>query len=297
MRKYVTEFIGTFGLVFTVGCAVTGKAVLAPLAIGAALMVFVYAGGHISSGHYNPAVSLAAYLRGRLSRQDLGPYWLAQAAGALVAAGLAMFVVNPAPFPALDMSGRAIGEGLVAEFIFTFALAYVVLNVATSKDHPGNSFYGLAIGFTVFTGATAVGRISGGAFNPAVALGASVMGLFSWSNIWIYLLADFAGGAAAALAFRYLNSDDLDRADPHLHLAVHASDASHPSSQAWMASLRHRWSLPALGTDSPDRGRGTARQPGNDRAVWSLGRVAGSDPARPDNYEVAWPAFGRRWCT
>src|SRR5262249_33548690 len=120
MRKYVTEFIGTFGLVFTVGCAVLGKAALAPLAIGAALMVFVYAGGHISGGHYNPAVSLAAYLRGRLSRQDLGPYWLAQAAGALVAAGSATFVVNPAPFPALDMSGRAIGAGLVAEFIFHF---------------------------------------------------------------------------------------------------------------------------------------------------------------------------------
>ena len=147
-----------------------------------------------------------------------------------MAAGLATFVVNPAPFPALDMSGRAIGAGLAAEFIFTFALAYVVLNVATSKDHPGNSFYGLAIGFTVFTGATAVGRISGGAFNPAVALGASVMGLFSWSNLWIYLLADFAGGAAAALAFRYLNRDDLDRPDPHVHLTVHASDASHPSS-------------------------------------------------------------------
>jgi aquaporin Z len=128
------------------------------------------------------------------------------------------------------MSGRAIGAGLVAEFTFTFALAYVVLNVATSKDHPGNSFYGLAIGFTVFAGATAAGRISGGAFNPAVAPGASVMGLFSRSNIWIYLLADFAGGAAAALAFRYLNPDDVDRAGPHLHLAVHASDASHPSS-------------------------------------------------------------------
>jgi aquaporin Z len=176
MRKYVTEFIGTFGLVFTVGCAVMGKAALARWRSARHSWCSSISGGHTSGGHYNPAVSLAAYLRGWLSREDLGPCWLAQAAGALVAAGLATFVVNPAPFPALDMSGRAIGAGLVAEFSFTFALAYVVLNVATSKDHPGNSFYGLAIGFTVFTGATAVGRISGGAFNPAVALGASVMG-------------------------------------------------------------------------------------------------------------------------
>jgi len=209
MRKYVTEFVGTLGLVFTVGCAVMGKAALAPLAIGAALMVFVYAGGHISGGHYNPAVSLAAFLRGRLSRGDLGPYWLAQIAGAAVAAAAAKFVVNPPRFAALHLSGRAIGAALVAELIFTFALCYVVLNVATSKDHPGNSFYGLAIGFTVFVGAASVGKISGGAFNPAVAFGASVMGLFSWSNIWIYLLADLAGGAVAALAFRYLNPGDL----------------------------------------------------------------------------------------
>jgi aquaporin Z len=105
-------------------------------------MVFVYAGRHISGGRYNPAVSLAAYLRGRLSQHDLGPYWLAQAAGAVLAAGSATFVVNPAPFPALDMSGREIGAGLVAEFIFTFALAYVVLNTATSKDLQRNSFTG-----------------------------------------------------------------------------------------------------------------------------------------------------------
>ena len=212
MRKYVTEFIGTFGLVFTVGCAVLSRAPLAPLAIGAALMVFVYAGGHISGGHYNPAVSLAVFLRGRLSASDLGPYWVAQLAGAVVAALAAKFVVNPPVELTLDLKGRPIGAALVAEFIFTFALAYVVLNVATSKDHPDNSFYGLAIGFTVFVGAASVGSISGGAFNPAVALGASIMGLFSWSNIWIYLLADLAGGAAAAMGFRYLNPGDLTSA-------------------------------------------------------------------------------------
>jgi aquaporin Z len=210
MRKYVTEFIGTFGLVLTVGCAVMSRSPLAPLAIGASLMVLVYAGGHISGGHYNPAVSLAAFLRGALASADLIPYWVAQLAGGLLAAVTATFVVNPRPFSALHVSGaHPVGSALVAEFVFTFALAYVVLNVATSKDHAVNSFYGLAIGFTVFAGAAAVGSISGAAFNPAVALGASVMGLISWSNIWIYLLADLAGGAAAAAVFRYLNPGDL----------------------------------------------------------------------------------------
>jgi len=136
MRKYVAEFIGTFGLVFTVGCTVLTHAPLAPLAIGAALMVFVYAGGHISGGHYNPAVSLAVFLRGRLSRGDLLPYWVAQLVAAVVAALLARFVVNPRTVTALSLSGRGIVAALLAEFLFTFALAYVVLNVATSKDHP-----------------------------------------------------------------------------------------------------------------------------------------------------------------
>jgi|SRR5579859_2496136 len=212
MRRYVTEFIGTFGLVFTVGCAVLSRSSFAPLAIGASLMVLVFAGGHVSGAHYNPAVTLAVYLRGRMKQEDVGPYWAAQLAGAALAAGAATFVVNPPTVTALSLSGRSVAAALIVEFIFTFALAYVVLNVATSKDTTGNSFYGLAIGFTVFVGAAAVGGISGGAFNPAVAFGATIMGLLSWANIWIYLLANLAGGAAAAFVFRYLNPDDLSPA-------------------------------------------------------------------------------------
>jgi aquaporin Z len=207
-RRYVTEFIGAFILVFTVGCAVLTKSALAPLAIGAALMVGVYAGGHISGGHYNPAVSLAAFVRGRLSGRDLVPYWLAQLAGGALAAGLALYVINPPAQHAAAFTGRLVGAALVAEFIFAFILSYVVLNVATSKDHPDNSFYGLAIGFTVLVGAVAVGGVSGGAFNPAVAFGASLMGLFAWANIWIYLVGCLAGGAAAGLVFRALNPAD-----------------------------------------------------------------------------------------
>jgi aquaporin Z len=80
--------------------------------------------------------------------------------------------------------------------------------VATSKDHEGNSFYGLAIGFTVMIGAFAVGDISGGAFNPAVAVGISMMGLSAWSSLWIFLVANLAGGAAAAMVFKVANPDD-----------------------------------------------------------------------------------------
>ena len=197
-RKLTVEFIGTFFLMFTVGMATATAGTLAPLAVGAVLMVMVFAGGHISGGHYNPAVSTAALVRGKLPAGDFVPYIVTQAVGAILA-GLLVRALDYGPAGAMTLAGS--GKMLVVEFLFTFALAFVVLNVATANDTDGNSFYGLAIGFTVAAGAFAVGSVSGGAFNPAVALGASVLGAFAWSNIWIYLLANFAGGAAAAIAF------------------------------------------------------------------------------------------------
>jgi aquaporin Z len=213
MRKYATEFIGTFFLVFTVCNAVLSKATLAPLAIGLVLAAMVFAGGHISGAHYNPAVTLAVFLRGRLPATDIAPYMAAQILGALAASGLARWMAGPAPTPAFSPSGQDAAIALVAELAVTFALAYVVLNVATSKDHPNNSFYGLAIGSTVLAGAVAVGGISGGVFNPAVAVGVATAGLVSWSTLWVYLVANLAGGALAALAFRLLNPADLDQPD------------------------------------------------------------------------------------
>ncbi len=201
-RKLVVEFIGTFIFVFTVGMATNkaGAGALAPLAIGSALMVMVFAGGHISGGHFNPAVSTAVLLRGRMSRNEYGAYMITQFVAAIFA-GLTVRVVGGHEAAAI-VAGP--GRMLIAEFLFTFALAWVVLNVATAKGTEGNSFYGLAIGFTVVVGAFAVGGISGGAFNPAIAVGAMVTGLFKWSNIWIYLLADFLGGAAGAYAFLHV---------------------------------------------------------------------------------------------
>lgn len=211
MRKYVTEFIGTFGLVFTVGCAIMSRSGLAPLAIGAVLMVAVYAGGHISGGHYNPAVTLGVLLRGKMPAGDVLPYWGAQLVAAFIAAWLARFVVNPATVATLPLNnGHRIVAALLAEFIFTFALVYVVLNVMTSKDQPNNHFFGLAVGFTMGAGVAAVGTVSDGAFNPAIAFGAMLMGLINWSDFWIYLIANLLGGTLAAVAFRYLNPGDTD---------------------------------------------------------------------------------------
>jgi aquaporin Z len=159
----------------------------------------IFAGGHVSGAHYNPAVSTAVLLRGRLSPSEYLAYVVTQ----ILAGGLAALIVIALNYDALTpIRTGPIGSMLVVEFLFTFALAYVVLNVATSKGTDGNSFYGLAIGFTLVTGAFTVGAISGGAFNPAVAIGASLMGLFSWSHIWIYFVANLLGGAAAAGAFR-----------------------------------------------------------------------------------------------
>src|SRR6266480_1421239 len=205
MNKYIAEFIGTFFLVLTIGCTGigAGAGVIAPLAIGAALMVMVYAGGHISGGHYNPAVTVGFLIRGKLQAADAVPYWIAQFAGAAVAALLVSKFLRAGV--AVTPIAPHVGAALLAEFLFTFALVYVVLNSATAEGTSGNSFYGLAIGMTVMTGAFAVGDISGGAFNPAVALGITLLGISSWGNIWIYLLADFVAAIVAAGIFLLIN--------------------------------------------------------------------------------------------
>jgi aquaporin Z len=207
MSKYLVELIGTFFLVFTVGCTVVGNGAgaLAPLAIGSALMVMVFAGGHISGGHYNPAVTLGVWLRGKCATKDVVPYMISQIIGSVLAALAVKYLKTGATVTPMSLSTL---PALLAEFLFTFALVFVVLNTATAKGTAGNSFYGLAIGFTVMTGAFAVGNISGGAFNPAVAVGISVMRLAEWPSIWVYWLAEFAAGAVAALLFRAVNPDD-----------------------------------------------------------------------------------------
>lgn len=204
MKKYLTEFIGAFFLTLTACLTVGGDRPIPALAIGSSLMIMVYMGGHISGAHYNPAVSLALLLRKKFPSSDFVPYVIAQIAGATVAAWVAYAVIGKtiAIAPGADVSSL---KAVVMEALFTFALALVVLNVACSEATKGNSFYGLAIGFTVTVGAFATGWVSGGALNPAVGTGPTVINaLFgggTWANLWIYFVGPLLGGALAAVVF------------------------------------------------------------------------------------------------
>ena len=208
MKKLITEFIGTFFLVIAVTlCALGGTGNLAPIGIGLMLMVMVFAGGHISGAHYNPAVTLAVFLRGKCAASDVPGYIFAQLLGASIASIVASgFLVNKMG-SGMDLSTTAT-QAIVAELIGTFALCWVVLNVATSKDTEGNSFYGLAIGLTITACAFSMGGISGGAFNPAVALGLGISNISSFHNLWIYGVGEISGAVLAAYVFLFVNGKD-----------------------------------------------------------------------------------------
>ena len=210
MNRYVTELIGTFFLVFTVGMVVVAGTAAAPLAIGSMLMVMVYMGGHVSGAHYNPAVTVGVYLRGAMERRDVLPYMAAQLLGAWLAASAVQLITGEtfAPAPGVDYG---VIEALLSEILVTFALVLVVLNVATSKATEGNSYYGLAIGFTVMAGAYSVGGVSGGAFNPAVGTGPIIVdvlaGSGSFGNLWIYIIGPVLGALGAVPIFRMQNPE------------------------------------------------------------------------------------------
>lgn len=206
MKKYLTEFIGTFFLVLTVCFAVARAGTDAPLAIGAALMVMVYMGGPISGGHFNPAVSIAVFLSRKLAGAELVPYIFAQFAGAIAAGAIGFWILGTAltPAPAPTATGM---QALTVEFLFTFALCLVVLNVAASKRSAGNSYFGLAIGSAVMAGVYAAGPVSGGALNPAAGVGLILVNAMaakgSLGNAWLYIVGPCLGAVAASRVFDF----------------------------------------------------------------------------------------------
>jgi len=214
MNRYITEFIGTFFLVLTI--AMSGN----PIAIGFVLAALVYMGGHISGAHYNPAVSLAIFLRKRLSAKDMVMYWIFQIFGALLAA-LLFFMISSITFAPIPSPNVSMLNAIIVEFLFTFALVLVVLNVATTKKNAGNSYFGLAIGVTILAAATAGGPLSGGAFNPAVAIGPIIVDTFnggnSIGNMIIYIIGPFLAGLVAPFVFKYTNPDEFKDLDLQYH--------------------------------------------------------------------------------
>lgn len=205
MSRYVTEFIGTFFLCLTIGLTVTTGHPMAPLAIGGVFVSMVYMGGPVSGAHYNPAVSIAVLLRGAMPARDLLPYFAAQLLGAMAGAVVTGVILSDLVTPSLSPDTTT-GIALTVELLFTFALALVVLNVATSARTQGNSYFGLAIGFTIMVGAWAAGGISGGALNPAVGIGMGLvdglLGGAPMNHLWVYFVGPVAGAVLAALVFK-----------------------------------------------------------------------------------------------
>ena len=200
MKNYITEFIGTFFLVLAIG--LTGN----PIAIGAMLMVMVYMGGHISGAHYNPAVSIAMIIRGLLSVKEAINYILSQLAGAILAALLVNWL-GGAVMKIAPSNSASVLQILVVEAIFTFALVMVILNVATNPKTEGNSYYGLAIGFTIMAAAFVGGGISGGVYNPAVGIGPILIDAImgdenTLSNLWYYLVGPIVGAVLATYVYK-----------------------------------------------------------------------------------------------
>lgn len=208
MKNYLTEALGTFFLVLVIWLVVASGTEFAPLAIWSILMIMVYAGGHISWWHYNPAVTLWLTIAGKVKWSEAVPYMVAQFIGAFIAAAVS-YVLMRQPLLINPMPDTSMFSAILAELIFTFALVYVVLNTAATKSTEGNSYYWLAIGLTVMVGAFAVWWLSGGAFNPAVAVGPQffdlIVGGSSLSSVWIYLIGCFGWWVLAALRYLMVN--------------------------------------------------------------------------------------------
>ena len=202
VQKLIAEFVGTFFLALTIcTAAVHGSAGdYAPFAIASTLMVMIYGLGHVSGAHFNPAVTIGIWLRGACDKEEVAPYIVTQIiAGSLAAISSSnILITNPKP-DTLEMNTLS---ALGAEFFFTFALVFVILNVATNEENSGNQYYGAAIAFVVLSGALTVGGISGGSFNPAVTSALLVSDVLEVTDIWIHLIPQITGAGVAVLAYR-----------------------------------------------------------------------------------------------
>lgn len=205
MNRVITEAMGTFFWVFAVIGATAQATPLAAFAVGGTVVAATYAGSHLSGAHFNPAVSVAAFIRGTLPAPDLPAYIGAQLAGASLASLVGAWAFRIGTTQPQAWSGRTLLAAIVVELLFTFFLAFVALTVVSSENV---AVHGLAVGAVVASGMLLVTMQSGATFNPAVALGATFAQLSAWANLWAYGIAQLVGGVAAGFVVKALNAAD-----------------------------------------------------------------------------------------
>ena len=201
--KYIVELLGTFFLVLTILLAIHLAPGYAAFVVGGILVGLVYLGGPISKAHYNPAVTLAFWMRGKITPKVLFGYVGVQLLGGWMATKIAvyLFPILQKPFIIRNTGLISFTDGLWQEFLGTFALVLVIMIVATWSRTEGNKYYGVAIGGTVAVFAYFFGATSFGAFNPVVALSFGWAEMTPWENMWIYMFAQFSAGIIACRFF------------------------------------------------------------------------------------------------
>jgi aquaporin TIP len=208
LRRGIAEFIGAFTLIFIGGGAgiVSGQDIVAvALANGLAIGIMVSNLGHISGGHFNPAITLGFLATRRITLPLAAVYWVSQFAGALVAAAIlrGLFAHDLFLGSVPHAAGFGAGKGLVVEIILTFFLVWAVFATAVDPRGAFKSIAGLAIGLTITIDVLMGGPLTGAAMNPARAFGPQLVGNF-WGEGWIYYLGPVVGALIAALAYEYL---------------------------------------------------------------------------------------------
>lgn len=234
VEAYVSEFVGTFFLVLTIGFNVLQNTALAPISIGAMLMVMIFATGKVSGGHFNPAVTLGVYARGNITGDCACAYAMTQLLAGLVA-GCCYLSILGASFSLGPGIGYTLGSVCIVEVLFTTALVFVVLSVATTMQDDGNWYFGLAIGFTVMAAAFAIGPISGCSLNPAVAVGVLMSnflhtGSLRVSILLVYMITPLIGSLIAIVLFQIIREQEykLDVAHSHRNFEITSPIPSKP---------------------------------------------------------------------
>lgn len=243
VEAYIAEFVGTFFLVLTIGFNVLQNTALAPISIGSMLMSMIFATGKVSGGHFNPAVTLGVYGRGKIDGNNAVWYIACQLIGGLLA-GVTYLSMLGATFTLGPGHGYGLGSVCIAEVLFTAALVFVVLSVATTAQDEGNWYFGLAIGFTVMAAAFAIGPISGCSLNPAVTFGVFFSNFLHTGylrvSLWLlYTLSSLFGSLVAVMFFQIVREQEYKVPHPEPSYRERSFQSSAPTSPAVPFAVPH----------------------------------------------------------